>query len=67
MRRDVIDANDKLTIRIGGRLHHIGMGRTLARTPVMMLIDNLDIRIITTDGELLKELTLDPDNNYQPQ
>jgi hypothetical protein len=32
-----------------------------------MLIRDLDIRIITEDtGELLRELTLDPNRDYEP-
>ncbi|WP_221740344.1 hypothetical protein [Mycolicibacter terrae] len=43
------------------------MGRTLARTPVLLLIHNLDVRIIdATTGELLRELTIDPTRDYQP-
>jgi hypothetical protein len=32
-----------------------------------VLIADLDIRIITDDGTLLRELTLDPNRDYQPQ
>lgn len=34
---------------------------------IRMLIHEKEIRIITTSGELLKELTLNEDKNYQPQ
>ena len=38
-----------------------------ARTPVIMLIRDLHIRIANAaTGELLRELTLDPSRNYQP-
>jgi hypothetical protein len=61
------DANGKLTLRVNGKLHHIGIGRTLARTPVLMLVQDLRIRIINAaTGELLRELTLDPARDYQP-
>ncbi len=67
VREDVIDRDGKLTLRRNGRLHHIGVGRTHARTPVLMLIDDLEIRIVDRrTGELLRELTLDPDRDYQP-
>jgi integrase-like protein len=66
VRRDVIDNNGKLTLRHNGRLHHIGIGRTHARTPVLMLINGLDIRIIhATTGEMLRELHLNPAVDYQ--
>jgi hypothetical protein len=50
-----------------GRLHHIGIGRTYAGTYVLLLIQDLDIRVLTAaTGELLRELTLDPTRDYQP-
>ena len=55
------------TLRHHGRLHHIGVGRTHAGTHILLLIQDLDIRIINAaTGELLRQLTLDPDRNYQP-
>jgi hypothetical protein len=33
LRHDVVDAAGKVTLRVGGRLLHIGVGRTHARTP----------------------------------
>ena len=56
-----------VTLRHAGRLYHIGVGRTHARTRVLLLIRDLDIRIIdAATGELLRQLTLDPARNYQP-
>ena len=67
VRADRVDADGKLTLRHGGRLYHIGIGRTHARTRILMLIRDLHIRVIdAATGELLRELTLDPDRNYQP-
>lgn len=67
LRNDIVDPHGKVTLRDNGTLHHIGLGRRYAGTAIRMLIREREIRIITTDGELLKELTLNPDNNYQPQ
>jgi transposase InsO family protein len=67
VRTDRVDADGKLTLRVNGRLHHIGIGRTHARTPVLMLIQDLHIRVINAaTGELLRELTLNPARDYQP-
>ena len=67
MRADRVDADGKLTLRYNGKLHHIGIGRTHARTRVLMLIRDLDIRVINAaTGELLRELTLNPSRDYQP-
>ncbi|HEY5201575.1 MAG TPA: IS481 family transposase [Acidothermaceae bacterium] len=68
VRKDRVDKDGKLTVRHGSRLHHIGIGHRWAGTPILMLIRELDIRIITEDtGELIRELTLDPTRDYQPQ
>jgi hypothetical protein len=67
IRHDRIDSNGKLTLRHNSRRHHIGMGRRYAGTNVLILARDLHIRIVTTDGELLRELYLDPTKDYQPQ
>ena len=67
VRADRVDADGKLTLRHAGKLYHIGIGRTHARTRVLMLVHDLEIRVINAaTGELLRELTLDPSRNYQP-
>jgi transposase InsO family protein len=67
VRTDRIDATGKVTLRHGGRLYHIGIGRPHAGTHILLLVHDLQIRIIAAaTGELLRELTLDPDRNYQP-
>lgn len=67
VRHDVIDGSGCVTLRHNGRLHHIGIGRTHARTRVILLIQDLDIRIVNAaTGELLRELVLDPRRDYQP-
>src|ERR1700730_8286945 len=68
VRTDRIDQFGKLTLRHAGRLHHIGIGRTHARTRVLVLVQDLDVRIINAaTGELIRQLTLDPTRDYQPQ
>jgi transposase InsO family protein len=67
VRKDRVDRDGKLTLRHNSRLHHIGIGHDRAGTRVLMLIRELDIRIIAEDtGELIRELTLDPTRDYQP-
>ena len=56
----------KARLVITAVVHRIG--RRCARTPVLMIINDLNIRIINpTTGELLRQLTLNPDRDYQPQ
>ena len=48
-------------------LHHIGIGRAHAGTRVLLLVQDLDIRVSNAGtGELIRELVLNPDKNYQP-
>ena len=68
VRRDRVDSDGKLTLRYNSRLHHIGIGRRWSGTKVLILARDLDLRIITQDdGQLIRELTLDPARDYQPQ
>jgi hypothetical protein len=68
VRRDRVDADGKLTLRHNSRLHHIGIGRRWSGTKVLILARDLELRIITqNDGELIRELTLDPTRDYQAQ
>jgi transposase InsO family protein len=67
VRHDTIDANGKITLRHNSRLHHIGLGRRHRGKTVLILVHDLHIRIITTSGQLLRDLELNPDRDYQPQ
>ena len=67
VRNDQVDTNGTITLRHGGKLYHIGIGRTHAGTRTLLLIQDLHIRVINAaTGELLRELTLDLTRNYQP-
>ncbi len=68
VRYDIVGDTGTVTLRHAGKLHHIGIGRTYTRTHITLLIRELDIHIINTDtGEILRQLTLNPDQDYQPQ
>lgn len=67
VRNDRVDRAGLVTLRHNSRLHHIGLGRRHAGTRVLLLIADLDIHILTQDGEPLRHLTLDPTRNYQPR
>ena len=68
LRRDRIDALGKLTLRYNSNLHHIGMGRRLARTRVVLLVTDRHVRVVAEEtGELLRDFILDPTQDYQPQ
>jgi hypothetical protein len=65
---DKIDAGGSVTVRHNSRLHHIGLCARLAGTPISLLIDDLQIRVIHRHtGDLIRELILDPTRDYQPR
>lgn len=66
VRHDRIDRTGRVTLRHRSRLHHIAVGRAHAGTRVLLLVADLEVRVVTPDGELLRHLTLDPSRNYQP-
>ncbi len=66
VRQDRIDKSGCVTLRYRSKLLHIGVGRVHAGLRVLLLVNDLDVRVITEDGELLRQLTLDPTKTYQP-
>jgi transposase InsO family protein len=68
IRFDRVSKTGNLTLRVAGKLRHIGIGRAHARTHVILLVQDLDVRVINAaTGELLRELTIDPNRDYQPR
>lgn len=68
IRHDKVDRHGKLTLRYDSKLFHIGLGARHKGLPVVMLIADRDVRVVSAeDGELLRHLTLDPSRDYQRQ
>jgi hypothetical protein len=67
VRQDRVCDSGTITLRYASRLHHIGLGRRHARQRVLVLAHNLHVRVLTEPGALIRDLTLDPTRNYQPQ
>jgi transposase InsO family protein len=64
VRRDRV-SHGNISLRVGGVLHHIGVGRHLHGTRILMLIDDLEVRVIhATTGEIIRTLTIDPNRRY---
>jgi transposase InsO family protein len=67
VRVDRVSKTGNVTLRVHGKLRHIGVGRTHKGTHVLMLVQDLEVRIVNAiTGELLRELTIDPARDYQP-
>jgi transposase InsO family protein len=66
VREDKVDKTGRVTLRYDSRLYHIGLGRAHKGRAVKLLVADRDIRIIDLQGQLIRELTLDPNRDYQP-
>jgi transposase InsO family protein len=67
IRHDTVDQFGKLTLRHGSRLHHLGIGRTHATTPVLILVTTTTVTVISKTGHhVLSSHHIDPDHNYWP-
>ena len=68
VRHDKVDQHGSVTIRYKSRLHHIGMGRQLKGTRIVLLVAGRHVRIIEREtGRLLRDFELDPSRDYQPR
>jgi hypothetical protein len=66
VRHDVVDKSGRITLRINGRLHHIGCGLLHRGTRVLVLVHDLEVRVVdAATGELIRALTVDPTKDYQ--
>jgi hypothetical protein len=66
VREDKVDKTGTVSLRHDSRLYKIGVGRAHEGREVKLLIADQKIRVIDANGELIRELTLDPSCNYQP-
>ncbi len=67
VRYDTVDRLGKVTLRYDSKLHHIGLGARHRGKAIVLFVADRDVRVVTEDGELLRQLTLDPTRDYQRQ
>ena len=63
VRQDKVHSGKML--RYKSRLYHVAVGRKHSGTRVLVLVADLDVRVLKLNGELIRHLTLDPDRAYQ--
>jgi transposase InsO family protein len=65
IRHDTVDQFGKLTLRHGSRLHHLGVGRPHAATPVLILVTTHTVTVISkTAHHVLSSHHIDAERNY---
>jgi transposase InsO family protein len=65
IRRDRLDSYGRVTLRYLSRLRHFHVSYKHRGQQVMLLVAGDHVRAIAEDGQLLRELTLDADRDYQ--
>jgi transposase InsO family protein len=65
VRHDRVDKTGCVTLRYQSRLRHIGIGRAHKGQRVLLLVADRNVRVVSDDGELLRELEIDPTRDYQ--
>lgn len=65
LRHDVVDKQGRVTLRYNSELKHLGIGRAHKGKRVLVLSYERDARVLTDDGEVLAEFTIDPETDYQ--
>jgi transposase InsO family protein len=65
VRHDRVDKTGCVTLRYDSRLRHIGIGRAHKGQRVVLLVADRHVRVLTQDGELIRQLAIDPSCDYQ--
>jgi len=65
VRRDRVDKTGAFTLRYRSKLHHVGVGREHRGKRILILMADLDVRVIDENGVTIRHLELDPSVDYQ--
>jgi hypothetical protein len=65
LRYDVTDAKGVMTLRRGGRMHHLKVGAAHARRRVLAIVDEREVTVVNlATGEILSSHVIEPDKGY---
>ena len=65
LRYDVTDAKGVMTLRRGGRMHHLKVGAAHARRRVLAIVDEREVTVVALDtGESLSTHLIEPGKGY---
>ena len=67
-RRTYVDEEGRFTLRVNDRDHEVDMGAQLASTSVTLLLIGRHVFVtLSENGELLRELVLNPEHDFRPE
>jgi len=62
---DITDGKGSITLRRGGRLHHLAAGVVNARRRVLAIVDETEVTLVALDtGEILSSHRIEPAIGY---
>lgn len=64
VRHDKVYSCGRVTLRYLSQMRHIYIGRAHKGATIRLLIAGSNVRIVRDDGQLLRELNLDPNRRY---
>jgi transposase InsO family protein len=65
LRYDVTDGKGGMTLRRGGRLHHLASGVAHARRRVLAIVDEHEVTVVALEtGEILSTHRIEPERSY---
>ena len=65
IRHDKVDSDGKVSLRFGNKMLHLGVGRPWRGTRVRLYIAGDNVRVVSEEGELIAETTIDLSKGYQ--
>lgn len=66
IRKDTVDVRGHVTLRYLGKLRHLNVGWKYRGETILLYIVDDHVAVVTPDGDLVGEIILDPDHDYQP-
>lgn len=66
IRKDTVDNRGHVTLRYLGQLRHLNVGWKYQGQTILLYIVDDHVDVVTPEGELVGEITLNPEKNYQP-
>lgn len=65
LRYDMTDSKGAITLRRGGRMHHLKVGAAHRRRRVLAIVDEREVTVVALDtGEILSTHLIEPDTGY---
>jgi transposase InsO family protein len=65
LRSDLVDRGGRMSLRRGGRMHHLGIGAAHARQRVLAIVDEHEVTVVALDtGEVLSTHRIEPERTY---